>query len=382
MYKVAVTDLQPGMTLGKAVLSPDGVVLLRAGVPLRESYIVHLQRLGVPAVYVANPLAPDVEPPDVVSDKTRAQLGSGLKEITEQIRQTMSGRGRQGQRRWAFDVRAVRDAVDAVLDEVTRNPHAMVHLRDIRSADDYTLGHSVNVCILATLLGASQGLSYSKLRELTLGALLHDVGKTCIPQEILQKEGQLTELEMLEMRQHTTRGFDILRHNPEISLLVAHVAFQHHERWGGGGYPRGIKGTEILQYARIVSVADVYDALVSDRVYRRGLPPRRALNIMLEGSPGFFEPALVQDFASRIAVYPVGSIVRLTDGTTGVVVEVHPGRVEKPVVRVVKAPDGRILETPYTVDLTSATGLAVEEMLTEEVPTVEPIADEVADMSV
>ena len=380
MYKVAVADLQVGMTLGKSVLAPDGVVLLRAGVPLRPAYIAQLQRLGVPAVYVANPLAPDVEPPEVVGDRTRAQLGAGLREITVQVRQSLEQKGRREQRRWAFNGKAIKDGIDAVLDEVLSNPHALVHLRDIRSADDYTLGHSVNVCILAALLGVSQGLTLPNLRELILGAMLHDVGKACVPVEILQKEGQLTELEMLEMRQHTTRGFEVLRRNPEINLLVAHVAYQHHERWGGGGYPRGLRGNDILQYARIVTVCDVYDALVSDRVYRRGLPPRRALNIMLEGSPGYFEPGLAQAFASHIAVYPVGSIVRLSDGCTGVVVEVRHGLVERPVVRVVRAPDGSVLEWPHSVDLASAPRLTVEEMLVEEPLLLAP-AEEVADIS-
>lgn len=382
MYKIAVADLQPGMCLGRSVLTVDGAVLLRAGVPLRPSYIEQLRRLAVPAVYVANPLAPDVDPPDVVSDRTRAQLGAGLREINDQIRRGLEGKGRRQERRWAFDLGAVRAGLDAVLDEVLGNPHALVHLRDIRSADDYTLGHSVNVCILAALLGVTQGLAPAKLRELILGAMLHDVGKVCIRPEILQKEGQLNELEMLEMRQHTTRGFEVLRKNPEISLLVAHVAFQHHERWAGGGYPRGLKGNDILGYARIVTVADVYDALVSDRVYRPGLPPRRALNIMVEGSPGFFEPVLVKAFTNHIAVYPVGAIVRLSDGCTGVVVEVRRGQVERPVVRVVKGPDGRVLESPCNLDLSVCTGVFIDELLADEPAVPEPASDEVAEMSI
>lgn len=382
LYRVAVTDLRPGMRLGLSVHSADGVVLLRAGVELRGTYIDQLRRLGIAAVYVANPLAPDVAPPDLVSEQTRARLGSSLLEISAHVRLSLSEGSKGPQRRWLCGQAALREALDAVVDEVLRHPNAMIHLRDIRAADEYTLGHSINVCILSTLLGVSQGLSVPQLKELALGALLHDVGKLSISPEILKKEGALSQAEVLQMREHTTRGFEILRRNPEVSLLVAHVAFQHHERWDGGGYPRGLVGKEILPYARMVSVADVYDALVSDRVYRPGLPPRRALALMQQGSSGFFEPALLLTFTAHVALYPVGSLVQLTDGSTAVVVAVRRGDAEHPVVRVVKGPDGLVLDRQYDVDLGHTPSSEVERLLSEEPLAVLPRAEEVAALSI
>lgn len=367
MYKVSVSQLHAGMKLGKNVVSVEGLILLRAGVELKASYIEHLQRLQIPAVYVVNPLAPDIEPPEIVSDRSRFALGSGIKTVTEQLQVNLTNQTRQQGKRWAaFDVAQVKQALDTVISEVVSNRHALVHLQDIRTADDYTMSHSISVCILSAMVGASSGLNQAELRELGLGAALHDVGKVAIPKEILNKPGSLTPAEQAEMRQHTTWGFEILRKSPGIHLRVAHVAYQHHEQWLGGGYPRGLKGTQILEFARMVTVVDVYDALVSDRQYKKGLEPRRALRLMTEGSKGFFDPTYLKVFTSHIAVYPIGSILRLNDGSVAVVTEVRKGDVERPVVRVVQDPGGRVLDRPYGVDLAAEPKLAVEQMLEEE----------------
>lgn len=353
MLRVAVTDLRPGMRVGKAILATDGRVLLQVGTELRETYIENLERLGVTAVYVFNELAPDVMPPDLVSDQTRATLTVSMKETLSELSRTFQLSIRAGSRRLSagFAASKLKSAVDMVVSELMRNPRAILNLNDIRTADEYTLGHSVNVCILSVLLGSQAGLNAAQLHELGLGALMHDIGKIAIPTEVLNKPGALTPEEFALMREHTTLGWEILSTQQEISYTSSAMALQHHERWSGGGYPRGIKGTAIHQFSRICAVVDCYDAMTADRVYRKGFTPERALKSLNEISRDFFEPELLQLFCESVAPYPVGSLVEITDGYQAVVTAVERGKTTRPHVRVVIDPEGRPLAQPFAVDL-------------------------------
>jgi HD-GYP domain-containing protein (c-di-GMP phosphodiesterase class II) len=340
------------MKVGRAVYSADGRVLLNAGVVLRETYLAHLKRLGVPAIYVQSELAPDVAPPDVLQEKTRQVVTKELKtflgNISGSLGQTV---GKSARAFGAADVSSLRSALGLVVDELASNPQALLHLQDIRTADEYTLGHSIGVCVLSVMVGVTMGLDKNSLRDLGLGAVLHDLGKIRVPPEILNKPGPLTPDEMKIMQAHTTWGFEILSAQREVSYHSAHVALQHHERWNGSGYPRGLKGEAIHPYARIVAVADVYDAMVADRVYRPGFAPERALRVLSEICHDFFDPKVYAAFVVNIAKYPVGSVVELNDGHTAVVVEVTKGMADRPRVRVVRDPTGHLLAHPYEVDL-------------------------------
>lgn len=353
------------MKVGRHVTDASGRVLLAAGTELKPKYIEYLTQHGIPAVYIDNELAPDVDPPDVVSERARARLTGELRTAMDHLKVSLTDKGRAGVRRWAADTDRLRGAVSAVVDEILANPMALVHLHDIRRHDEYTLGHSVNVCILSTLTAFSLGFDVAKLRELGLGAVLHDIGKVSVPDEILNKPGPLTAAEQEEMRQHTTRGFEILRKQTELSFHIPHVAWQHHERWAGSGYPRGLRGKEIHQYARIVAVADVYDAMTADRIYRKGYSPDRAVRNMLEVCPDWFEPLILQAFTENIALFPAGSMVELNTGEVAVVIAVTRGKVDRPLVRVLRDPSGRVLSRPIDIDLSKETGYAVAKVLGE-----------------
>lgn len=341
------------MRLGKSIIDPEGRVLLHAGTELKASYIRHLERLGVVGVYITNELAPDIEPVDVVSDVARQAVASSMKPAMNEISRTLQESIRSGSRRFraTLPTAQLRQAVSTVVDELLQNPRALVNLQDIRTADQYTLGHSVNVCVLSILLGVSLGYSAPQLHELGMGALMHDIGKLAIPDEILNKPDRLTAEEFAIMSRHTTIGWEMLSAQPEISYVSAAVALQHHERWRGGGYPRSLQGEEIHEYARICAVADCYDAMTADRVYRKGFSPERALKVMTELTADYYEPVLLQLFADCIAIYPVGSMVELTGGYLAVVVAVERGRQWRPRVRIVIDPSGRPMPNPADVDL-------------------------------
>lgn len=341
------------MRLGKTVLSPNGQVLLQAGTVLRESFIGPLLGYGITSVYIVNELAPDVEPMDVVSEETRYQLEDAMSRTVEDIRAAMNEATRSGMRHFSPTIRVegLRQTIDQIITELLANPRVAVNLQDIRSADQYTLSHSVNVCILSTLLGAELGYPLSDLRTLALGTLLHDIGKIAIPPEILNKPGRLTREEAEAMKQHTILGWELLKNQPEIPPTAAVVALQHHERWAGGGYPHGLSGNQIYRFARVCAICDCYDAMTSDRIYRKGLSPVMALESLSGPMHGFFDPQMLLAFLNCIAPWPVGSMVELTGGRKAVVVAAERGRADRPRVRVLLEADGTRIATPYEIDL-------------------------------
>ena len=209
-------------------------------------------------------------------------------------------------------------------------------------------------------------LNRLRLRELAVGALMHDLGKIIIPAEVLNKPGPLTAAEFEQVKQHSYQGFEILRQQGEIGLLSAHVALQHHERIDGTGYPRGLAGTDIHEYGRIVAVADVYDALVSDRAYRPRYLPHQAAEILVEESHTTLDDQVVRCFLRKVAFYPVGTVVRLSTGVIGVVVDVNQPMTVRPVVRILYDAEGNSLSELYEVDLTKDSHISIIEVVSDE----------------
>ncbi|EAX48365.1 metal dependent phosphohydrolase [Thermosinus carboxydivorans Nor1] len=356
MQRISVAHLQPGMVVAKNVFSAQGQLLLSQGTILTKRYIDRLPLLGITSIYIANPYTDDLEVPETIREETRQQAIATVQQSFAKFR--------LGRR---LDLNALETAAQAIVDEILQNRAALIHLTDIRTYDDYTFGHSVNVSILSVFTGLSLGYARGQLEELALGGMLHDLGKIAIPPAILNKPGKLSAEEMAIMQQHAATGFEILRkQNPEIPLLAAHIAFQHHERLDGSGYPRGLKGDEIHPYARIAAIADVYDALTSDRPYRRAMPPHEAYEILLVFHNKHFDGAMLDQFLRRIACYPVGSFVQLNSGEVAVVIHVPPDLPLRPTVRLLTDREGRALPQPYEVDLTKELSAFICKVLAED----------------
>lgn len=235
----------------------------------------------------------------------------------------------------AIDTRAAKSAVKECVDTILENPNAMVLLTQIKSKDEYTSQHSLNVCILSIVLGRFMGLNAAKLEELGLCGLLHDMGKINIPIEILNKEGRLTPEEFEIMKTHTTQGREILMSARDVPPSTVDVAYSHHEKVDGSGYPRGLKNENITPFAKIVAVVDAYDAITSDRVYQNGRSHLVALNILTKSRGSHFQSSLIVNFIACIGVYPAGSIIEFQNGEVGIVFEVTSETKTKPKVLLV-----------------------------------------------
>lgn len=294
--RVGVSSVQAGERLTRDVLTEDGRVLLAKGVTLTPTFLQLLEVHGVNSVYVAGGGSP-AEPHRQVSQHARQdltrELHQALGEVAVSFQQAATGLRLPSV---PFKAAGLKRAVAQVVGEVVANPTAVSTLRGLREVDEYTMVHSVEVCILTTMLGNALGMGGSALVDLALCALLHDIGKAGIPLSVLNKPGRLTPEETEVMNRHTTLGWIVLRDHPELPPAAAQVALQHHEKWVGGGYPLGLAGDRIHQYARLCTLADVYDALTADRVYRAGMPPAEALRLMSGAMRDAFDPRLLKAF--------------------------------------------------------------------------------------
>lgn len=364
MRKLPLEYLRPGMVVARPIFSAEGKVLLNKGVVLKPYYIQRLRELGVPAAYVVDEKLGDLEVTDIVSDTTRIKALKIVKEMMAARQELKNSSGTS-----LIKPQRVQQVVDQIIDDLLEQKEIMVNLMDIRAIDDYTFGHSVNVCILALITGITLGYTRSNLVQLGMGALFHDIGKTLIPLDILNKPGPLTPEEYGVVCCHARYGFDILSSQEEISPTVALVALEHHERYDGSGYPEGLKGQDIHDFAAITGIADVYDALTADRVYRKAYPPHEACELLAGAGNFRHDYRLIKAFLHNIAAYPSGTLVRLNTGEIGVVLDTPRGHSFRPRVRLLYDRYGRRLEVRREINLLDEPHLWVSRVLQpEELP--------------
>lgn len=340
MQRVSLSVLQPGMKVAANVRGADGRLLVRSGTVLSDTNIKKLTMLDIGSIYIKNPLFAAIDVPELVREDTRIRL-------IQALQTAFAGYQKTGE----LDAIPLRGIVNAMVEEVIGNRDAMIHTYDLRTYQDYVYAHSVNVAIIAVLIALNLDYNEAKLDDLALGALLHDVGMLTVPGGILMKVGNLTPAESAAVQEHARQGFEIVRKRREISTPAAHVAFQHHERFDGTGYPRRLKGDAIHEYARIVAVADIFDALIADRPYRKGLLPHEAYEIIMTLADRYVDKKILDLFLTNVAIYPVGTVVQLSGGQTAVVTQVRPGLQARPVVKIILDPGGTLVKNGPEIDL-------------------------------
>lgn len=356
MHIIQTSLLQPGDKLGKPVYTESGQVLVGTNVSLTSGMIKRLHSLGIHTVYIDDPRTNDLVIEDSVSDENRQRATQIVYQVFSNMIET---------KKWNRTISLsklgteFRQAFEDILHDLQNKRELLIHLSGIYASSNYLYTHSVNVGIYAAVLGMSLGLKRDQLIELGIGAMLHDIGKTQIEPKILDKPEGLSAEEFEEIKKHTTYGYEILREQPDIPLISAHCALQHHERVDGSGYPRGLTGNEIHNYGKIVGLVDVYDALVTTRSYRKAYLPHEALDIIFASSEQF-DLQMMATFRDHIVIYPVGMMVTLTTGDKGVVVDVNSKHPHRPIVRVLKNAGGESIP-PFEVDLSTHLSVMITE---------------------
>ncbi len=336
------------MVTAKPIYSEQGMVLVAEGTSLTNKIIAALQRRGVSLLYIEDKALGDIEIAEDIPVELRIETTNAITEIYEQV---FSRDSRHKRIFEGIKVEKLQGALTSLLSEIRSMKNVMNLLTNIFTHDTYTFSHSTNVTLYTLAMTVHLGFNDKQITEIGIGSMLHDIGKCVIPTEILNKQGTLSAEEFEMMKMHTEHGFEILRKDPSISLLSAHCALQHHEKLDGSGYPRGLEGNKIHPYGKILAVADVFDALTSNRPYRKAVLPHEAMEVLYAGSYTHFDPKYVKAFQHSVATYPVGLTVKLNTGETAVVIKYQIGSPSRPTVRVVKDPEGQSIEKPYEINL-------------------------------
>jgi len=241
--------------------------------------------------------------------------------------------------------------VTEVANSITRSPHAMVWLTNMKERDEYTSIHCMNVCIMAVSFGRSLGMNKTELELLGLGGLLHDLGKMRVPLEILNKPSKLTFDEFEVMKTHPMEGYTMLKEQDDLPLEVLDIVKHHHERRNGKGYPSQLDGEHINNMTRIVAIVDVYDAITSDRCYHDAITPYDALRNMYEWVNEDFDKEIIEKFIKCLGIYPIGCVVELNMGHVGIVVSASEKSKLRPIVMLVLNSKGERFPAPKLINL-------------------------------
>ena len=249
------------------------------------------------------------------------------------------------------DATAARSMIDGLAQAVAQNRNALLALTTLKNYDNYTFTHMVNVSILTMGQARGLGIDGPLLREFGLAALMHDIGKVRTPLEILNKPDKLNEHEFVIMKRHVVDGAEILRMTPDVPALAPVVAFEHHLRVNGSGYPVGVSRSSLNIGTMLCSIADVYDAMRSQRHYQQAFPTDRILAVLKSNDGTQFDQHLVRRFVQLVGIYPEGNLVKLDTGEIGVVLKTYAPDPYRPQVRILLGPDRQRLAEPRDLNL-------------------------------
>lgn len=318
MRYIRIEEAEPGMILAKGVYDAYSRMLIAKKRPLTADKIEKLKARGYLGFYIEDKFSEGIEIKETISEKLR---NKGVEALRKR------------------DIDASLQVAKEVVKQILSSDTITLDMVDLRTFDDYTYRHSVNVAVLSTIIGMGLGLKQEELNDLCIGAIFHDMGKLMLDPEIINKPGRLTKEEFELIKMHPQLSLDLLAERGGISLEVKEAIFSHHENEDGSGYPRGLQKTEIPLYGRIIHVADVYDALTSRRAYKEPYTPSEAIEYLMGGSNILFDMKTVTVFLKWVPVYPKGIMVKLSDGREGIVYE----NTKNPVRPKVRLRNGEIL---------------------------------------
>ncbi|UCZ55792.1 HD-GYP domain-containing protein [Desulfurispirillum indicum] len=378
IVKITIAQLEPGMYVhdlssewtdvpfGKRFLVTDqGMVERIRDFGIRELYVDTLkgnypQGVSHPLPQVEQRL--DHELQQVVSEPEPEPQVSYMEEISiaRRVHEEAAVKvtsilhdARMGKR---IEAEHLEPVVANMAQSIFRNPSAMMSLGRIRHVDQYTFEHSVSVGTFLIAFAKHLNFDENIIHHIGMGALLHDIGKTRVPDTILNKPGKLSDEEFVVMKRHAQYSGEILSQSKSLSSIAVEVAVQHHERFDGTGYPKGLKGAQISPYGQMAAVVDVYDAITSDRCYHKGEAPTAVLRKLLEWSKFHFNPTVVQQFIKCVGIYPPGTLVKLKNKQLAIVLDSGPSKTLQPTIRVIFDTAQLKYVRPFTVDLQSDEG--------------------------
>lgn len=283
-----------------------------------------------PAKPIINSTPPVKKPVARVSMEEELDTAKKIQKKAKEAVASMFSEVRMGK---ALEIQGAESLVEEINQSMERNPNALLTLIRLKTVNEYTYMHSVAVCMLMVALGRQLGLDEAQIKQAGTAGLLHDIGKMVIPNEVLNKPGQLTDEEFAVMKSHPERGWEILKSCYQVHETALDVCLHHHERVDGKGYPKKLSGEALTLFARMGAVCDVYDAISSDRCYKPAWSPAESIRKMASWKDGHFDETVFQAFVKTIGIYPSGTLLKLKSGRLGVVMEQSTKKLTTPIIK-------------------------------------------------
>ncbi len=334
-WTMSTTKCEPGMVVSSDIVNEYGAVILYRDSVLDEHAIAKLSKLGIEYVQIYR----EYELKEKKQAVIEAQYNNCVQDFKQVVWDISCGR--------SVDMQLVQDISRGLTNQFDSINDVVSCLNKVRAVDEYTYTHSMNVSLLCSLLGSWLNLDTLKVKQLTYCGLMHDIGKSKIPHEILNKPDALTPKEFEEIKKHPVTGYKLLDKNIAVSKDIAAGVLMHHEREDGSGYPLALKSGQIHFFAKVVAVADVYDAMTSNRIYKRRLPPFDVLEMFESEYLTKCDASIMLTFLRRISSYYIGTQVKLNNGKKGEIIYINPNRISRPLVKV----GDQILDLSYNMEL-------------------------------
>ena len=341
MRFISLENCEEGMTIGKNIYGKNAILLLRYGTKVKPAHLQTLKRLGYPGIYIEDELSLGIDIEPTVNEVTRNNASKAVQDLfTSKFNGTITHDA---------VIKEIEGILGDIVAQITQGSDAAANLAALKIFDSYTYQHCVDVGVLSIILGREIGMTKSSLIELGKAAFFHDLGKMFILKSILNKPARLTPEEFDEIKTHPVLGHDTLLGDLRQSQRIAEGALYHHERYDGSGYPNGIAGDKIPLFAKIIAVADVYDAITTERAYKRALIANEAYEFVMANSGTHFCPEVVKVFVRKIPPFTVGTGVILSTNALAVVVQNKPNFMTRPLVKLIKQ---NIFDEDIYIDLT------------------------------
>ncbi|MDH8677170.1 HD-GYP domain-containing protein [Fusibacter bizertensis] len=355
MKEIAIEELKLGECLSKDIYNDLGNIILAQGTELHAKHLEYFRNHGINFVYVEEQISHNqtADISRVITSSKYRELNSGYAIVLESFKRMYY----QVQNKdFQFDMKTIEEDIKPLVDILLSDNDILGSMRLLSFKESYHFTHAVNVSMFGAMLGKWLGLDKQTIYTIATAGLLHDIGKTQVPQEILFKTDRLSLAELDLVRSHAKLGYELLKENAAIPRDVLAAILFHHERSDGSGYPSGLKEEQTPFIARIIGVVDVFDAITSDRIYKKGVSSFRAFNILKDESFRGLDPTISDVFMSNIASFFINNRVKLNDGRVGEVVYVNKFALNRPLIKIKDS----------FIDLSSDYTLDIEEVLTHQ----------------
>lgn len=346
MKLMSIDELESGMILAEDIVGNYGILYASSGTILTDKNINGFRKLNIDYLYVVDDTGDEggevyQESVVIIEKNLNKEYGNTVEKFKDVFQNVKSGK--------KIVLEEIDKSVAPLVEEILKSNNVLGRLRQIEVVDEYTYMHSINVSLISTMIGKWMGYREAEIKKLAMAGLLHDIGKSHIPSGILNKPDKLSYDEFNIMKKHTTMGYDILKSTHNIPESVCLGALQHHERLDGKGYPEKLNARGIHEYAKIIAIADVYDAMTSKRVYKEKISPFKVAELIFEDSFGQLDPEIANTFLNNIFTFYVGNIVKLNNGQIGKVVLLNKARPTRPLIKV--STEYIDLSTNYDVEI-------------------------------